>query len=376
MKTWDSDDKKSDLKDCHIRNLVPFQTTAFRLPGNEGMRLVRPRDYFINAGILFSTVLICFVGAEVVLRANGKFSPVQMGWVGQFHTRPAQNFIVDPQTGWRMRPNHSFEWFQGGVHTYTSNSQGFRTASNFDAHDSRLKIAFVGDSFVFGTGVSDDETFPALVERDAPNRVSWNFGMPGFGVDQVWLSTRYQALPLKPDLVVVGLINADFERSEIPFRRTEGFEKPTFKLVNGQLTLRSVEPKPNVMMRYLDEYSRVWSMWVHAQYAIGVRYGVGQYWTLNRAFIDAIRADCKQSGVPALFVYIPIKGLSRFDPLAQYMHQTGADYIDLWELLHDRPHGNIYLQHDMHLSKDGHRFIADQIENWMKYHPQRSAKAR
>ena len=324
---------------------------------------------FANLGLLFATISIAVIGAERILQSHVRFYPVQMGWVGQFQNRRSANFIPDAQTGWRMRPKHSFVWAADQqTHTYISNSQGFRSPNDYIAGDPRFKLAFVGDSFTFGTGVANDETFPAVLENGAQDRVSWNFAMPGFGVDQAWLSARYQALPSKPDLLVVGLVNADFERSQVVFRRLEGFAKPTFKLVQGRLTLRTTEAPPNALMQLLDERSRLWSMWIGAVRWAGIRYGLGEYWTLNQAILDALREDCRKVGVPVLFVYIPIKGLQPFQSLRAYLQRTEAAYIDLTEQ-RPVPPVSIYLPHDSHLSVEGHRYVAELIEQWLKAHP-------
>jgi hypothetical protein len=323
----------------------------------------------LNFGLFCATLLGLFWGGEYLLRNKVRFYPVQMGWVGQFHNRPSINFVTDPQTGWRMRANHSFLYTLDHLtYVYTSNSQGFRGPADFDPHDRRFKVAFVGDSFTFGTGVPNDGTYAAVLAAASPDRVSWNFAMPGFGVDQAWLSARYQALPLKPDLLVVGLINIDFERSQVVFRRVEGFSKPTFKLVDGKLVQRGVEPPFNFVMRYLDEKSRLWSVWIGAVRSVGLKYGYGEYWTLNQAIIDAIRDDCRKAGVPVLFLYIPIKGMQPFPALAAYMHRTGASYIDLTEE-RPAPPRSIYLRTDSHLSAEGHRYVASLIDGWLKAHP-------
>jgi hypothetical protein len=334
---------------------------------------------FTNLVLVCATILICLIGGEWGLRLGRNlypsFYPAKKGWVGQFQNRPSTTFVTDPETGWRMQPNHSFVWLIGReTQTYRSNSQGFRSSSDFNKSDKRAKFAFVGDSFTFGTGVADDEAFPELVARKSPDRTSWNFGMPGFGVDQVWLSARYQALRLKPDLLVVGLVNADFERSQVPYRRLEGFGKPTFKLVRGELTQRISQERPNAIMQYLDESSRLWSMWETVLRWVGLHFGRGEYWTLNQAIISALREDCRQAGVPVLFVYIPIKGFKPFPALQAYMHRTGAEYIDLTEQ-RPIPPASIYLKYDGHLSAEGHRYVANLIETWINTHPPLTLRA-
>jgi hypothetical protein len=332
-------------------------------------------NFFANLGLVSATILISASLAEWMLRIEKQFEPLRLGWVGQFQNRSSKNFIADAQTGWRMRPSRSFVLFrENQEQTYSSNSRGFRSNHDFDAGDRRSKFAFVGDSYTFGTGVGNQDTFAALLEAGSPDRVAWNFAMPGFGVDQVWLSTRLQALPLKPNLLVVTLVNADFERSQIAYRRAEGFAKPTFELVGDRLTQRTNERSPNALMRYLDEYSHLWATWQRAMRWVGIHYGRGRYWTLNLAIIEALREDCRQAGVPVLFVYVPIKSFQRFAALATYMHRTNAAYIDLTEQ-RPAPPPSIYLPHDGHLSAEGNRYVANLIEQWLKSHPPLTIRA-
>jgi hypothetical protein len=130
---------------------------------------------------------------------------------------------------------------------------------------------------------------------------------------------------------------------------------------------RGTETPPNILMQYLDENSRLWSMWVRAVRGMGLRFGLGEYWTLNQAIIDALRDDCRKAGVPVLFVYIPISGMQRFPALQAYLRRTGTAYIDLTEQ-RPVPPRSIYLRNDSHLSAKGHRYVADLIEQWLKAH--------
>ena len=324
------------------------------------------RSVAINLSLICVTLLLGALAGEWVLRLTGQSDPIRMGWVGKSPDKPGPDLIAEPLTGWKMRPNRAFIWnreFQDQV--YKANSQGFRSDHEFDPADTRYRIALVGDSYTWGSGAANDQTFATLLEKDSPDRVAWNFGMPGFGVDQVWLSARHQALPLKPDLLVVGLVNADFERSQIPLR--EGFNKPTFKLEQGQLVLRAAERPPNALIQYMDHDSHLWSVWERSKRWLGVHYGIMEYWTLNQAILDALRKDCDAAGVPVLFVYIPIKSFQPFPAVREYMQRVNANYIDL-TLQQPPPPMSIYLPHDGHLSAEGHRYVATLIESWMKAH--------
>ena len=275
--------------------------------------------------------------------------------------------MANASTGWKMKPSRSFVWkSEGRDWEYRANSNGFRSDHEFDPADLRCRIALVGDSYTWGSGAAYEDTFAALLEKDSHGEwVSWNFGMPGYGVDQVWLSARHEALPRHPDLLVVGLVNADFERSQIPHR--EGFDKPTFKLDHGKLIRRTQEPTPPTLMQYLDWESHLWAVWERSKRWMGTERGLTEYWTLNQAILDELRQDSKQASVPVLFVYIPIMSFKPFPAVREYMRRTDANYIDL-TLQQPPPPKSIYLPHDGHLSPEGHRYVANLIEAWMRDH--------
>jgi hypothetical protein len=330
--------------------------------------LPRLRHAATAIAVICATVIVCGFCAEVALRFT-TIRPRRWGWVGQNPNRPSSNFQPDRYTGWRLWPYRSIVW--AGGKTYRSNSQGFRADSEFASSDPRFKIAFVGDSYTFGYGVSYQETFPALVEKDSNSRIaSWNFGMPAFGVDQIWLSARHQALPLGPQLLVVGLVDIDFPRSQVSYRLAEGFNKPVFQLEGGRLVERTVEPPPNPVWRFFDKYSRLWGAEEIAMRWVGTRFPIGGFWSLNRAFIDALRDDCRRVGVPVLFIYIPIDTFHPFPALAAYMRRTGANYIDLTEVRPSPPGSTyLYLPADGHFSPAGHRYTANLVEQWLQTHP-------
>jgi hypothetical protein len=189
-----------------------------------------------NWFLLVISVTFALGLAEIALRILRRGDPIHPpAYVGQYVNRPSKNFDSDLDTGWRMRPNHEFNWsIDGHMNTYRSNRQGFRSERNFLDSPGML-IAVTGDSFTWGTGVDYGETFGALIEKNLDRVVVDNFAMPGFGVDQMWMSVRHQILPLHPSLVVVAFIDEDFSRSLMAYREVEGFNKPRFILSSGTL---------------------------------------------------------------------------------------------------------------------------------------------
>ena len=80
---------------------------------------------------------------------------------------------------------------------------GFRNESPWPA---KTDIVIVGDSFVFGFGVNDDQSWPALLARDFPQQHIMNLGQVGAGVGQYQRIYEQFGVGLRPRLVLVGLL--------------------------------------------------------------------------------------------------------------------------------------------------------------------------
>ena len=90
------------------------------------------------------------------------------------------------------------------------NQQGFRGPEVTDAPEPGvLRIACIGDSHTFGSGVGDDETWPAALERsllaeDPARRVEvLNCGVPAYDTRREVLLLRDRVLELEPQLVLL-----------------------------------------------------------------------------------------------------------------------------------------------------------------------------
>lgn len=326
-------------------------------------------DYRLRAKLfllLVSSAVSSILLMEGGLHLSGALQRFPPAYVGEYKNLPSNNFVVDEATGWKMRPNHQFSWnINEFKSTYRSNAQGFRADSDFDPSEVRKKIILVGDSFTFATGVQHRETYGAIIESELPGSIVYNLAMPGFGVDQMWLSVRHQALPLRPDLVVVGLCDADFKRSQSAYRQAEGFNKPTFKLVDGRLVPKTANDRSNLMVRFLERHSRIWTAGRLVYRRLAYDIPLGEWWFLNEKILDAMRADARKNRTPLLLVYIPTQAWRRFPTLQSYMDRVGAKYINLRYGLPSPPQG-IYFPREGHLNAKGHRYVANEILTWIR----------
>jgi hypothetical protein len=322
-----------------------------RGPGRTSGRGPAP-SLLVGGSLLLSTAL-----AECGARMLDELAPSPRIYPGERKNRTSKSFVVDAELGWRMRPDHRFTWtmIDGQTNEYVSDAEGYRTSEEVerkkDFAAAERRIVLIGDSFTFGTGVDYRDTFGARIESSTT--AVKNMAMPGFGIDQMWVTLDRRALALDPDLVVVAFIDEDFDRSLTAYRLNEGFNKPAF-IEDGELRPLRAEDRPPFFIRVLEERSWLWSAGRSLARSAAYELPVGEWWTLNRALLHAMVKRCRDADVPLLLVRLPQRPPKRFGTLKKEMAELGADYLDLSSAAPESP---IHFAGDDHIDARGHRWV-------------------
>jgi len=119
------------------------------------------------------------------------------------------------------------------IHIHSCASSHFDVVYDIDASGFRIdplagktgsRVAVLGDSFTFGLGVANGETFVSRLNAGSDDgRHYLNLGVPGYSTDQELLLLKKTGNALKPDIVllVVYLANDLFDNNRsFPCRRT------------------------------------------------------------------------------------------------------------------------------------------------------------
>ncbi|MEJ2671460.1 MAG: GDSL-type esterase/lipase family protein [Deltaproteobacteria bacterium] len=156
-------------------------------------------------GVFFS-LLVAFALAEGAVRL---FAPQEVGPV---------RFACNPQLGEIPVPGQHGARHLPGVFTFTysNNSLGWRGSREYPiAKQTRYRLLFLGDSFTYGTGVDDDQTFAAQVEKIlTADRVSvevMNAGDPGKGTDYALKLFDTVGRKFHSDLTILCFFCNDFQ---------------------------------------------------------------------------------------------------------------------------------------------------------------------
>ena len=106
-----------------------------------------------------------------------------------------------------------------------------------------MRVVAVGDSFAYGLGVQDEETFAALLQSSTGLEVV-NAGVNGYGIDQAVLMWEHHGRHLAPCLVVLTYYVDDFFRNGLHVR--EG-PKPRFVEVPSSRQFELLGPQQSLL---------------------------------------------------------------------------------------------------------------------------------
>ena len=167
----------------------------------------------VNLGLTIGTIAFAVGVAEIGLRVAGieKQPPPRIG--EEFEQKPLYNF-TDPYRGWGGNPSTLGYWDGEGEHgEVRMNSAGFRDRERYrQKPENGLRIALLGDSFVEGLYLRDENTYGAVMEeklkqcpalKDKEVEVL-SFGAQGYGTAQELMTLRHYVWDYSPDMVVLN----------------------------------------------------------------------------------------------------------------------------------------------------------------------------
>jgi hypothetical protein len=154
---------------------------------------------------------------EGALWATGQYAPPSMDPGTQ------DIYEFDPTVGYRLRPllktEQRYPADSPEVIPIVANSDGFRGRREFGQADDRFRVLVVGDSFVFGQGVREDDRLTEQMERLEPRWRVDNMGMTGWGPDLMVRAIERYGGKIRPEVVVLAIYTDDFRRLVPVLRR-------------------------------------------------------------------------------------------------------------------------------------------------------------
>lgn len=135
----------------------------------------------------------------------------------------------------------------------------------------RNPVLLYGDSFAQCASAASQECFHQILNGDttfSKEHYLLNYGVGGYGIDQIWLLLRESVHLYGNPVVVVGIFTDDLDRSLMSFRIGQ---KPFFDIGENRLRLQGV-PINSDVGQYLHEHpidivSYLYRLWLHSNSA-------------------------------------------------------------------------------------------------------------
>jgi lysophospholipase L1-like esterase len=206
-----------------------------------------PRMRSRSRNLLFASIVVLIAGAASLAVAEIGLR-YYAGYVQAQEQMDPDFLVYDDLLGWLMAP----DWSGRHVHydfdaRYTTNAAGLRGGNwPIPVASAGERIVFLGDSFTFGLGVNDGETFVQVLQTADTDNTYFNAGIAGYSTDQqlLYLSDRVASWRIDRLVLVVYLAN-DLLDNELSYPLQATMGKPLFRAGPTGIKLTNV-PVPRV----------------------------------------------------------------------------------------------------------------------------------
>ena len=370
------------------------------------LRVIIANKYVQGAMLASISVLLIILSLEIFLQY---FYPDKYRYTSNNYTRFSE---YDPYLGWKLKKDTEGRITQMDYSILVKiNHEGFRdnyTPQNVS--DIMKRIWMIGDSFTFGYGVEEEETFSSILQKYLPLYDIVNMGVYGYATDQEFLLYKKKLQEeINPDIVVLQMFlsNDMIDNLSGDFLH---YHKPHFLLTDTGLILTNV-PVPlnttktidenktslkNYIKEILSQHSRAFNFIdirydylkdiinrkKHA-YSLSKKYGtpeeLNRSWRITEALIRSFNEISKTNGTKLIIVLIPDKRdfydidtnfrkyFDAYERIKKMSNKENFTVIDLYrsfeKVIDKSGIHKIYLLRDAHLNAYGHKIIADEIFN-------------
>lgn len=367
---------------------------------------VKKRILFFVIAIIFGFSL-GFILSEVALRVAGpswlRHWMVGTNLDGEIHYGSDAGWPVDSRAGkfLRFKPdtqfNVKYREYSNTVHT---DQWGGRVVPSGKKIDGRPIVPILGDSFAFGLGVKDEETFINLICQNS-DAVYLNLGAPGSSLPNQMdiLEFRHKELGSPQLYVFVFFLGNDFTEMMRYYQESSNQDSKNSGIIDfikartfiqrsyaAQFILRYISDDAGLQPKYKSRFFRTadgkrLSNSIYLLMSQSRSYLVAAEKALTRS-LDRLETLSKKLNFRPEFIVIPDKHqtdpyffnkqarIFRLSPdtldrtfpdrfLEEHLEQRGIRYLDVMSCLKD--HQGLYYRYDDHLTAAGHRVVADCI---------------
>lgn len=271
----------------------------------------------------------------------------------------------DSKLGWVLKSNQATDSLQ-------TNSLGFRSSSEFDFSDpERVKILVLGDSMIYGSGVSLEDIFVEILNGRNSERLFFNTGVMGYSTWQEYLLLEDLVDEIEPDVVLLFYTQSNDMLTNI---HSDNFY-PSVSLRDGEIHRRDparVRHRPlyrKTTLYRLVEWKILRGMdlgYLFHRLDFELREEDSYVWKATKGILGQFAALRDEGKFELIVIDIPtwnqltgvIDSRARQRVLRQACDEFGFPYYDLEEY-YPREFEHLFLDDTSHWNEAGHRFVAD-----------------
>jgi hypothetical protein len=346
--------------------------------------------------------------AELWSRVTGEWGGPSTSFVNDWDV----GFLHPPHSKWSGRPRSDMAVYwnlpirRAEPMSFTTDKRGFRNQIDRDEVD----IVLLGDSYIEGAYVSDDETCAAVLERATGLRVA-NQAIAGFGTLQELEVLIHHGIPLRPRLAAWFFFegndlynDVDFEgslpllREHLPYKAS-GWKWNDFWSRSATRTVyrglrRTLDPvAPNSVDTcglFRDATGVPHQMYFNSYGSLHYDQYEQECFERTKAAFLRGRDLCRENNIQLVLFYIPMKfrvygefcvfpaespcvdwkPWNLIDYFREFCHEASIEFVDLTLSMRAAAQSGtlLYVPEDSHWNSAGQEFVAERLrEQWLRY---------
>lgn len=293
------------------------------------------------------------------------------------------------------------------THSFRLNSLGFRDIERKKLKpENTYRIIGLGDSFSWGAGVNQSDTFLNRLENSLNHNSKsksvyyevFNWGVDAWGTAQQLLCLKHQALAYNPDLMILqyftgndltdnvysnlfrvdeegNLIRSSYGRKKITHIKKITSHIPFYRFLTQHSHLVNFIRQRLLMRVEKSDERNIATTLPANKFEYGLR--------LTKALLEEIFSTASKKRINVVLLVIPEKKEISSSPpgaspapqknfraedlmLAEVCRTHNVALLDLSEIFIQKNTSAIYYEMDRHLTSYGHNVVAEELEKFLK----------
>lgn len=313
-------------------------------------------------------IVLFFALAEVVLRARGN-KPWEVYKIRRTIEPLGEKFFMPhPKLGYINHPGKFKVTLNNSSYSFnvTNLDNSLRVTRALDTHDgtySNKEIWIFGDSFTYGWGVNNEETYPWLLQEEFTNYKVLNFGISGYGPLHSLIQFK-EAIKNNEKPCLVILAYASFHDMRNTSSRSRGKRLKRLDKANWNL----IEPYVRIDRKGILHYAMsefpyrefpfmrqsAFINWLEIKYDMIQDIFYQNHW-ISKLLIKEFSQLCQKNNIKFVIAGIMADTLT-YDML-EYCKKEGIAAIDI-----SIPYNNeTTILQDGHPNATGHKMLAEKL---------------